>query len=340
VRERVLVTGAAGFIGSHTVEALLARGCVVAGVDNFDAFYDPAVKRANLAAALRDPGFVLYEVDIRDAAGVDGLLRGFRPDVIVHLAARAGVRPSIADPALYAAVNVVGTTVVLEAARRHEVTRLVLAGSSSVYGNASAVPFREDAPAVQPVSPYAATKRACELLCETYAALVPALRLVTLRFFTVYGPRQRPDLAIHTFTRLILAGEPIPFFGDGSGSRDYTYVSDTLQGILGAVARTEVMPPGHEVYNLGESAVTTLSELVGLLERAIGRVAVLNRLPTQPGDVVRTYADISRARAVLGYAPAVPIVEGIPRFVEWYQRTQRGIPSVSVRPEPPAPFRV
>jgi UDP-glucuronate 4-epimerase len=323
VPERVLVTGAAGFIGSHTVEALLARGDTVVGVDSFDDFYDPAVKRANLADAMRHARFELREADIRDAAAMNALVERFRPDAIVHLAARAGVRPSIEAPALYADVNVVGTTVLLEAARRRGVRRMVLAGSSSVYGSSERVPFREDEPAVHPVSPYAATKRACELLCETYAALDRQLRMITLRFFTVYGPRQRPDLAIHKFTRLIAAGRPIPVFGDGSHSRDYTYVTDTLQGVLAAVDRTVTMPPGHEVYNLGESAATTLSELVSLIERALGHRATIERLPAQPGDVPRTFADISRARAVLGYAPTVPVEVGIPLFVEWFRRTQR-----------------
>jgi UDP-glucuronate 4-epimerase len=323
VAERVLVTGAAGFIGSHAVESLLSRGCEVLGVDNFDPFYDPATKRANLAAAAAEPRFELLEADIRDAAAMEGAVSRFRPDVIVHLAARAGVRPSIQDPALYADVNVTGTTVLLEAARKGGVERFVMAGSSSVYGDASTPPFREDEAAVNPVSPYAATKRAGELLCETYAALNPKMRIVTLRFFTVYGPRQRPDLAIHKFTRLIAAGEPIPFFGDGSFSRDYTYVTDTLQGIHGAIARTAAIPGGHEIYNLGESATTTLSELVALIERALGTRATLHRLPAQPGDVVRTFADISRARANLGYAPEVPIERGIPLFVEWFRRARR-----------------
>ncbi|MDQ3696598.1 MAG: GDP-mannose 4,6-dehydratase [Gemmatimonadota bacterium] len=321
--ERVLVTGAAGFIGSHAVESLLARGFEVAGLDNFDSFYDPAVKRANVAPALRDERFTLHEGDIRDAAAMDALIAAFRPAVIVHMAARAGVRPSISDPALYADVNVVGTTVLLETARRHGVNRLVLAGSSSVYGNAERIPFREDDRTISPLSPYAATKRACELVCDTFASLYPRMRLITLRFFTVYGPRQRPDLAIHKFTRLIAEGEPIPFFGDGSFSRDYTYVTDTMQGVHGAVDRTATMPPGHEVYNLGESATTTLTQLVSLIERAVGREAILDRLPPQAGDVIRTYADISRACAALGYAPSVPIEAGIPRFVDWFRRTHQ-----------------
>ena len=322
--ERALVTGAAGFIGSHAVEALLGRGWEVTGVDNFDPFYDPAVKRANLAAAAARPGFTLVEADVRDAPAMRALAERARPAVLVHLAARPGVRPSIRNPALYAEVNVAGTAAVLEAAHAAGVARVVVASSSSVYGNSDRVPFREDEPAVRPVSPYAATKRAAELLCEAFAATEPGVRLVTLRLFSVYGPRQRPDLAVHKFTRLIATGQPVPFFGDGSFSRDYTYVTDTVQGILGAIDRTAAAPPGHEVYNLGESAATTLTALVGLIERALGRRAVLQRLPAQPGDVERTCADISRARATLGYAPSVSVEEGIPLFVEWFRRSQQG----------------
>ncbi|HET7586015.1 MAG TPA: NAD-dependent epimerase/dehydratase family protein [Gemmatimonadaceae bacterium] len=321
--ERVVVTGAAGFIGSHVVDALLARGDTVTGLDNFDPFYDPGVKRNNLRGALAQARFRLIEADVRDAEGVRRTVSDARPDVVVHLAARAGVRPSIEDPVAYAQVNVGGTAAVLEGARAAGVTRLVVASSSSVYGNDATPPFREEEPCLAPVSPYAATKRAGELLCETYATLYPALRIVSLRFFTVYGPRQRPDLAIHKFTRLMDAGEPIPFFGDGSFSRDYTHISDIVQGVLGAIGRSAAQPRGHEIYNLGESATTTLSELVSLLEQAVGRPAQLQRLPAQPGDVQRTFADITRARAVLGYAPCVPIRDGIPQFVEWY-RQQRG----------------
>jgi UDP-glucuronate 4-epimerase len=322
--ERVLVTGAAGFIGSHTVDALLDRGGEVVGIDNFDPFYDPAIKRENLADALRHPGFTLETVDVRDTTAMQRVIERAAPDVIVHLAARAGVRPSIADPALYADVNVTGTTVVLEAARAAGVTRLVIASSSSVYGNGAREPFREDDPALHPVSPYAAPTRAAELVCEAYSSLYPELRIVSLRFFTVYGPRQRPDLAIHKFTRLISRGEPIPFFGDGSYSRDYTYSTDILQGVLGAIDRTGTTALRHEIYNLGESATTTLSELVALIEAAVGRPARLDRLPAQPGDVTRTFADISRARAALGYSPSVPIRDGIPLFVDWFRRTSAG----------------
>jgi UDP-glucuronate 4-epimerase len=321
--EKIVVTGAAGFIGSHTVESLLARGDEVIGIDNFDTFYDPAVKRANLELAMSDPRFRLVEADVRDVAGMRRMLEHERPDALVHLAARAGVRPSIQDPVLYADVNVVGTTVLLEAARAAGVDRVVVASSSSVYGNSPQIPFREDDPAICPVSPYAATKRAAELLCDTFAALYPQLRIVSLRFFTVYGPRQRPDLAIHKFTRLIAAGRPIPFFGDGSFSRDYTYVTDVMQGVLGAVDRTRTPLARHEIYNLGESATTSLTALVELIEQALGRKATLERLPEQPGDVRRTFADVSRARAMLGYAPSVSIQDGIPLFVEWFRDAQR-----------------
>ena len=319
--ERVLVTGAAGFIGSHLVDTLAARGDRVLGVDNFDDFYAPSLKRANVSAALRSGAFTLQEGDVRDASALERAIRTIEPDVIVHLAARAGVRPSIAAPALYADVNVHGTAVVLEAARAARIARVVVASSSSVYGNASRVPFAESDAAIQPVSPYAATKRGAELLCETFAGLEPRLRIVSLRLFTVYGPRQRPDLAIHKFASLMSSGRPIPVFGDGSSSRDYTYVTDTVQGVLGAIERTRSAEVRHELYNLGESQTTTLSELITLLEDALGCTATVERLPPQPGDVLCTFADISRARDALGYAPTVPIHDGIPRFVAWFRET-------------------
>ncbi|HEX5178915.1 MAG TPA: NAD-dependent epimerase/dehydratase family protein [Gemmatimonadaceae bacterium] len=319
--ERVLVTGAAGFIGSHLVDALLARGDRVLGVDNFDDFYDPAIKRANIAGARCSSAFTMAEADVRDLAALGAAMDTIEPDVVVHMAARAGVRPSIAAPALYADVNVRGTAALLDAARARGISRAVVASSSSVYGNASRVPFSEDDAAISPVSPYAATKRAAELLCETFAGLEPRLRIVSLRFFTVYGPRQRPDLAIHKFAALISSGRPIPVYGDGSSSRDYTYVTDTVQGVLGAIERTRDPEVRHEVYNLGESQTTTLSELIALLEDALGRKAMIDRLPPQAGDVSCTFADISRARDTLGYAPAVPIRDGIPRFVAWFRDT-------------------
>jgi len=322
----VIVTGAAGFIGSHLVDRLLARGTRVVGVDSFDPFYDPAVKRRNLEGALASGGFTLVEADIRDAAGLEPAVRaagGEGAQAIVHLAAKAGVRPSIAEPMLYADVNVNGTVAVLELARRLGVGRFVFGSSSSVYGNAPRVPFSEDDAVDAPISPYAATKRAGELICHTYRHL-HGLSIACLRFFTVYGPRQRPDLAIHAFARRMAAGEAIPLFGDGTSQRDYTYVDDILDGVEGALAFT-AREPGFGIFNLGESQTTTLTRLVELISGAMGVEPRIEWRPPQPGDVERTYADIGRARRVLGYAPRVPVEEGIPRFVEWF-RAQAAVP--------------
>ena len=315
---KVIVTGAAGFIGSHLVDRLLARGDRVVGVDSFDTFYDPAIKRRNLEGALAGGGFALAEADIRDLQAMGDAVRragGEGADAIVHLAARAGVRPSIAQPALYADVNVNGTVQVLELARALGVRRFVFGSSSSVYGNAPRVPFSESDPVDAPISPYAATKRAGELICHTYRHL-HGLSIACLRFFTVYGPRQRPDLAIHSFARRMAAGEPVPLFGDGSSQRDYTYVDDIVDGIEGALAFTEG-EPRFEIFNLGESRTTTLRRLVELLSGALGVEPRIEWKPPQPGDVERTFADVSRARRVLGYAPRVPVEDGIPRFVAW-----------------------
>ncbi|HEX8208576.1 MAG TPA: GDP-mannose 4,6-dehydratase [Longimicrobium sp.] len=317
----MLVTGGAGFIGGHLCQRLLDRGDEVVCVDSFDSFYDPAIKRGTAAALARSPRFRLVEGDIRDLAGLERELAGAGVGAIVHLAARAGVRPSIEDPVLYTQVNVEGTVAMLELARRLGVKPFVFGSSSSVYGDTPAVPFREDEPAATPISPYAASKRAGELLCHAYAHL-HGLAVVCLRFFTVYGPRQRPDLAIHKFARLMAAGEPIPFFGDGSTRRDYTYVDDVVQGIEGAIAYAAARDASFEVFNLGESDTVPLVRLVELLGEAMGVTPALHRLPAQPGDVERTYADISRARALLGYTPRVRIEEGIPRFVEWFRSGQ------------------
>jgi UDP-glucuronate 4-epimerase len=313
---RVLVTGAAGFIGSHVAEALVARGDEVVGLDNFDPFYARAVKEANVAGLGAGPRFRLVEGDIRDPALVAGLLDA--GTVVVHLAARAGVRPSLEDPAAYASVNIEGTAVLLEAARRAGARRFVFGSSSSVYGDTAPVPFAEDWPALLPISPYAATKRAGELLCAAFAQLY-ALRIIALRFFTVYGPRQRPDLAIHKFTRLIRAGLPIPFYGDGSSARDYTYIDDIVGGVLAAVDWTGSAGPGVEIVNLGESRTTTLASLVAQIAAAVGREARLERLPPQPGDVQRTCADVRKAARVLEYRPSTTVEEGIPRFVRWFE---------------------
>lgn len=312
---RILVTGAAGFIGSHLVERLLERGHGVIGLDNLDDFYDPAIKRRNLARALDASAFELVEGDIRDARVLDSL-----PDdvsLIIHLAARAGVRPSIEQPLLYQDVNVRGTQELLEYARRAEVRRFIFGSSSSVYGNAERVPFSEDDPVDRPISPYAATKRAGELICHTYHHLF-GLGIVALRFFTVYGARQRPDLAIHKFTRLMAAGEPIQQYGDGTTQRDYTHVRDILQGVEGALSYLEREPEAFEIINLGESRTVELSRLIELIADALGVEPRIERLPPQPGDVERTYADIAKARRLLGYDPVIPIEEGIPEFVEWF----------------------
>ena len=311
----ILVTGGAGFIGSHLVEALLGAGHGVAVLDNFNDFYDPRLKEGNLQAVRGQ--VELFRADLRDAEAVARAVGRERFDTVIHLAARAGVRPSIRDPRLYVDTNVIGTLNLLEAARMGGVGRFVFASSSSIYGLCEP-PFREDAPLPGTISPYAATKLAGEQLCSNYAHL-HRLRTVCLRFFTVYGPRQRPDLAIHQFTRRIHRGQPIDQFGDGSTRRDYTYVDDTVQGVLGALAYEG---PMFDVFNLGESETTPLNELIRQIERAVGRRARINRLDDQPGDVPLTCADISKARRLLGYRPATPIAEGIPRFVEWYLQTQ------------------
>ena len=320
--ERILVTGAAGFIGSHVVERLLARGDEVVGVDNFDPFYSPAEKRHNLRDALSHERFRLVETDCADGAALDAGLGPADFDAIVHLAAKAGVRPSIQDPAAYTRANIVATQNMLELARTRGTSRMVFGSSSSVYGNAARVPFAETETADRPISPYAATKRAGELLCHTYHHLY-GTGIIALRFFTVYGPRQRPDLAIRKFGTLMLRGESVPMFGDGSMERDYTWIDDILQGVLAALDRTCAVPGEFEIVNLGESRTTSVRRLIDLLAQALGVEPRIRALPLQPGDVERTCADVSRARTLLGYRPSVGIEEGIPRFVEWL-RTQPG----------------
>lgn len=308
----ILVTGGAGFIGSHFVDRALALGHEVSVIDDFNTFYDPAIKRENLAAVKER--VAIHEADIRDADAVDQIVREGGFDTIVHLAARAGVRPSIQEPKLYIDTNITGTFNLLEAARQHGVSRFISASSSSVYGVLKTAPFREDMCLNQTISPYAATKLAGEQLCSTYSHLY-GIRTISLRFFTVYGPRQRPDLAIHSFTRSILEGKPINQFGDGSTRRDYTYVDDIIQGM---VACLDYEGPLCDVFNLGESQTTTLSELIASIEHALGKSAIIHQMPEQPGDVPLTYADISKARELLGYDPHTKIVDGIPRFVAWY----------------------
>jgi UDP-glucuronate 4-epimerase len=313
----VLVTGGAGFIGSHLVERLLGEGgWRVHVVDDFNDFYDPAVKRRNVAPHLAREDFRLHEADIRDRAALADVFRGEAFDCVVHLAARAGVRPSLAEPLLYAETNIRGTLNLLELARAHNVRQFLFGSSSSVYGESERVPFSEDDPVNRPISPYAATKAAGELLCHTYSHLW-GLRCVALRFFTVYGARQRPDLAVHKFARLISEGKPIPVFGDGTTRRDYTFIDDIIAGVRAAL---DYEASRFEVINLGESRTVELRELISLLERELGRAAVIERQPLQPGDVPQTYADISKARRLLGYDPRTPIEEGIRRFVEWFRR--------------------
>ncbi len=312
---RTLVTGGAGFIGSNLVDRLLRERGEVTVIDNFDAFYPEPRKRANLAAAGRQPGFRLVEVDIRDAEAVDRVVAEVRPDAIVHLAARAGVRPSIDDPALYASVNVVGTVHLLNAASRiSPLPRFVYASSSSVYGERPDAPFRETDSVDLPVSPYAATKKACELLAHTFHHL-HGLPVSGLRFFTAYGPRNRPDLAIAKFARLIDRGEPVPMFGDGTTRRDYTFVDDIVDGVVRAIEHCT----GHHLYNLGNSDPVELRAMIDALGEALGKTPVLERLPEQPGDVRQTVADITRASTELGYRPTTPFRDGLERFVAWFR---------------------
>ena len=311
---RILVTGGAGFIGSHLSDQLLARGDEVTVLDNFNDFYDPAIKRRNVAGL---DGARIVEGDFRNRELVEGLFDEGSFDVVVHLAAMAGVRPSLLDPLHYEDVNVRGTLNLLEAVRKREGIRFVFASSSSVYGSNEDVPFREDADIHHPVSPYAATKRAGELMCYTYHHLYK-IPTTCLRFFTVYGPRQRPEMAIHKFVRMTLAGQAIPFFGDGTTRRDYTYVDDIVDGVVRSIDRCE----GYEIYNLGESQTTSLSELVAAIGEVCGREPVLERLPMQPGDVIITYADISKAKRMLGYAPKTLVAEGLRRFFAWYQEQE------------------
>jgi UDP-glucuronate 4-epimerase len=310
----VLVTGAAGFIGSHLCERLLARGDAVVGLDNFNAFYDPAIKRRNVAPLLAGGGLQLVEGDIRDQALVARLFRERKPDSVVHLAAMAGVRPSLQDPVHYHDVNCTGTAVLLAAARDAGVSRFVFGSSSSVYGGNTRVPFHEDDDVSRPVSPYAATKRANELTCSTFHHLY-GMDIAALRFFTVYGPRQRPEMAIHKFVRHVEAGLPLPLFGNGQSRRDYTYVDDILDGVLKAHDRSK----GFRIYNLGESATISLRELVAEIGRATGREPLVDWQPDQPGDVPATFADIRRAREELGYDPRTGIHEGLAKFVAWYR---------------------
>jgi UDP-glucuronate 4-epimerase len=317
--ERVLVTGGAGFIGSHLVDSLLEDGYEVCAVDNFDPFYEEAVKRRHIEVHLQSRSFRLEECDIRDAEGIVRIFELFRPSIVVHLAAKAGVRPSLQTPDEYVEVNVSGTANVLNAAVRTGVRRVVFGSSSSVYGLNPQVPFAEEASTLRPASPYAATKIAGEALCHSYSNCF-GLPIVALRFFTVYGPRQRPDLAIHKFAQKILTGQPIPVFGDGTTSRDYTYISDIIQGVRAAM---DVSTSGYEVFNLGNDQPTRLLDLIHFLEESLGKKAIMEWLPMQVGDVPITWADISKSKEKLGYRPKMSMQEGLERFVNWMKESNR-----------------
>lgn len=314
----ILVTGGAGFIGSHMVERLVKRGDEVVVLDDFNTYYDPEVKQRNIAWAAAQPGVHLIRGEVEDEAAVAAAFAAAPIRAVVHFAARAGVRPSLRDPLLYERVNGRGTTLLLEQSRQRGVERFLFTSSSSVYGVTSRVPFSEEDNADRPISPYAATKRANELICYTYHHLY-GLPIVCMRLFTVYGPRQRPDLAIHSFTKRIWAGEEIGVFGDGQTARDYTFYSDILDGYFAALDRPE--PLGYEIFNLGNSHPIKLYALIELIEGALGRKARIRYEPEQPGDVPLTYADISKAGRMLGYQPQVPIEQGIERFCAWYVET-------------------
>jgi UDP-glucuronate 4-epimerase len=315
-----LLTGGAGFIGSHLLGQLLNRGARVLCLDDFNDFYDPLLKRRNIENYRRNDAFQLVEGDIRDTGLLSRIFSDHRITKIVHLAARAGVRPSLDQPLLYEDVNVRGTMNLLEMARQHKVEQFVFASSSSVYGGNTDVPFRETDRIHRTVSPYAATKYAGELMCYTYHHLY-GIPTTCLRFFTVYGPRQRPEMAIHKFARLIYDNKPIPFYGDGSTARDYTYIDDIIQGVVAAIDH----PLPFEVFNLGESSCVKLSELVDLLGEISGRKVELRRMPAQPGDVEITYADIDKARKLLGYDPRTPIKAGLTRFIEWFEKQEASL---------------
>jgi len=313
-----LVTGGAGFIGSNLCERLLQQGDSVWAFDDLNDFYSPLRKQRNLRELREHKRFNFVQGDLRDKKGVEELFSGGKFDQVIHLAARAGVRPSIEDPVLYQEVNVVGTTHVLEAARCRKIRKVTIASSSSVYGVNSKVPFSETDPIFQPISPYAASKLACEALGHVYHH-VHGMDIIMLRFFTVYGPRQRPDLAIHKFAGLIEEGKPIPVFGDGSTARDYTFVTDTLDGIM-ACTQKEF---GYQIFNLGENQCVKLSRLIELLEQTLGKTATIDRLPDQPGDVPVTYADISKAEKLLGYHPRIKIEAGIKLFIDWFKKDRQ-----------------
>jgi UDP-glucuronate 4-epimerase len=307
----ILVTGIAGFIGSNLGEELIKTNKVV-GLDNFDLFYDRKIKEKNIVNLSLSKDFTFYETDIRNTSSLNTIFTNHKPDVVIHLAAKAGVRPSLADPQEYYDVNVMGTLNLLEVMRNHKVTKMIFSSSSSVYGNNKKVPFSEDDNVDFPISPYAASKKAGELLCHTYHHLY-SFDIFCLRFFTVYGPRQRPDLAIYKFTKALYNNEPIPFYGDGTSKRDYTHISDIVQGISNSLNSLK----GYDIFNIGESKTISLTELIKLLEKYTGKKALLNNLPIQAGDVNQTYADITKAKSLLSYNPGTNIDKGLQNFVNW-----------------------
>jgi UDP-glucuronate 4-epimerase len=313
----ILVTGGAGFIGSHLCGRLLREGHRVVCLDNFDDFYNPEIKRRNIQEVIGEEQFELIEGDIRDTQLIARIFRGQAFDVVVHLAARAGVRPSIDYPKLYEEVNVQGTINLLESCREFGIKSFVFASSSSVYGGNSKVPFSEEDRVETPISPYGTTKRAGELFCYSYHHLFN-INITCLRYFTVYGPRQRPEMAIHRFTRLIDGSEMVPMYGDGQSMRDYTYIDDIIDGTLEAISRNK----GYEIYNLGESCTIRLIDLIRMLEETLGKKAIIEGWPEQRGDMPITYANIEKARKKLGYTPRVSMEEGIGRFVEWYRQNR------------------
>lgn len=313
----ILITGGAGFIGSHLVEKLLETEEVIC-IDDFNDFYDPGIKQSNLQQSMKIARFHLREGDIRDLSFLERVFKEFPITEVIHLAARAGVRPSLQDPILYEEVNGRGTLNLLELCRQFGIGKFIFGGSSSVYGINSKVPFSEEDDICKPVSPYAATKRSNELMCYTYHHLY-GISCCILRFFTVYGPRQRPEMAIHKFTRLIDTGMEVPLYGNGASRRDYTYIDDIIQGVSAARSKDYF----YDIFNLGESETTELRELVALIEDALGKKALIKNMPDQPGDVPVTYADISKSREMLGYNPRIKVKEGIPLFVEWYRKMMR-----------------
>ncbi len=312
----ILITGGAGFIGSTLSESLIENNKII-NIDNFNDFYNPDIKRDNIKKLINSQNYVLIENDIRNAEILDEIFERHKPDIVIHIAAMAGVRPSINSPELYEDVNVRGTINILQAMKKHGARNLIFASSSSVYGNDSKIPFKEDEPLGKVISPYAATKKSNEDFCYVYHHLY-GLNIIALRFFTVYGPRQRPDLAIHKFTRMILNGEPIPFYGDGTTMRDYAYIDDVVRGINASVEYVLSNKNVFEIINLSGNKPVTLNEMVAQIEKATGKKAIINKLPMQPGDVIRTYADISKAQRLLNFQPNTPFEEGIRKFVDWY----------------------